>query len=166
MTELDPDSEQIREVYAQYGLAMYQAQCVERCIAMLLSLMQAHPRTTTRAVYSELIDRLFASTIGTLVHQIAVSAGTAPDLHTRLKDALAKRNWLAHNYFWDRAGHFPTERGRQKMIAELQSIASEFEALDTELEPLYQELGRRAGVRESDTQKYLEEILASAANEA
>ena len=33
----DADPEQIREVYARFGLAMYQAQCVERQIAILLA---------------------------------------------------------------------------------------------------------------------------------
>ena len=33
----DVDPEQIREVYARFGYTMYQAQCVERQIAILLA---------------------------------------------------------------------------------------------------------------------------------
>ena len=33
-----------------------------------------------------------------------------------------KRNWLAHNYFWDRGVAFLSESGRVSMIEELQEI--------------------------------------------
>ena len=54
---------------------------------MLLSLMQAHPRNTTRATYADLLDRLFASTLGTLVRQICSAAEA--DAQKHLEEILA-----------------------------------------------------------------------------
>ena len=34
---LDPESEEIREVYAFFGLAIYQAQCLEKQLAMVIA---------------------------------------------------------------------------------------------------------------------------------
>lgn len=43
---MDPESEQIREVYARYGLAMFQAQCLERALAMTLAILDSERLTS------------------------------------------------------------------------------------------------------------------------
>ena len=58
-----------------------------------------------------------------------------------LKNALNKRNWLAHDYFWERAVQFMTTEGRADMIEELLSIEwAEVNGLTREM--LQGELGR------------------------
>lgn len=42
---LDPESEQVREVYAYYGLAMYWAQCVEQSIFPTFGLFRPLPES-------------------------------------------------------------------------------------------------------------------------
>jgi hypothetical protein len=164
--KLDPESEQIREVYARYGLAMYQAQCLERQVAMLLSLLHADPTRTTRAEFNHLLDGLFEQTLGALVHQMVTPGRVASDLQTRLKAALDKRNWLAHNYFWERAGQFARSDRRDAMIEELQDLAAMFDALDSELVAICFELSRKAGVTDEIVAKHLEQIIANAETEA
>ena len=60
MEQLDPESYQIREVYARYGLAMYQAQCVERQLALLLiTEYRPGPSRITRSQYDHLLEAHF-----------------------------------------------------------------------------------------------------------
>ena len=83
--KLDPESEQIKEVYARYGLAMYQAQCLERQVAILLSLLHADPTKTTRLEFNHLLDSLFEQTLGALREVLA-------DLDQKLHGSLVRWN--------------------------------------------------------------------------
>lgn len=38
---IEPELDQIREVYARFGLAMYQAHCLERQLAIILATREA-----------------------------------------------------------------------------------------------------------------------------
>ena len=51
------------------------------------------------------------------------------DFETNIEKALEKRNWLTHNYFWERTGYFMTVEGRNFMLKELQEVSSFFEGL-------------------------------------
>ena len=101
---IDPESAQIREVYAYFGLAMYQAQCLERQLAMILATKYGPgPTRITSREFDALLERLFRRTLGHLVNEIGALVEVSEDEKEQLRDALSKRNWLAHHYFWNRA---------------------------------------------------------------
>ena len=128
---LDSESEQIKEVYAHFGLAMYMAQCLERGLAITLATRYGPgPTKITRAGFDELLDRLFSRTLGQLVREIGRLAELNEEEEERLQQALHKRNWLAHRFFWDRAADFTSRARRVSMIQELQEAVNTFEALE------------------------------------
>src|ERR1700677_85023 len=98
---LDPESEQIREVYAFFGLAMYLAQNLERALAMLLAVLgEAKPMTAWD--YDARLAENFQSTFGALVTRFVELAGSDHvTLSTQLEKAVVDRNDLAHHYFWE-----------------------------------------------------------------
>lgn len=161
---LDPESEQIREVYALFGLAMYLAQCLERGLAMLLAVF-AEEELMTVWDYDARLAESFQSTFGAIVAKFAELAG--PE-HVRLTDQLARavddRNDLAHHYFWDRATQFCSSEGRAQMITELNGMMFRFEYLDEELAGLTREYTKRKGISaealESSTADHLKVLLA------
>lgn len=164
--EIDPESHHIREVYARYGLAMYQAQCVERQIAILLATEYGPgPKKITRAQYDELLQSHFERTLGGLLRELGKSISLPTDFEKTLRVALEKRNWLAHKYFWERVGHFVSSKGRDKMIMELQEASDYFERLDAKLTEIAESWARRHNVTSKDLQEALEKIIARA-NEA
>ena len=128
---LDSESAQIRDVFAWFGAAVFQAQGLERQLAINLA---AHygtdPAIVTKADFDELLEMLFSKTLGSLTQ----SATDLPEITTsernELEEALRKRNWLAHNYFWEKAIDFLSESGRASMIEELRDAAHQFEQLD------------------------------------
>jgi hypothetical protein len=125
---------QVKEVFTYFGLASYQAQCVERQLAVLLATAFGPGiRNVTSSEYDELLEGLFKKTLGTLIRTLQESAELSKDFEQILHRALKKRNWLMHHFFWDRAGHFALKKGRQHMIEELQEIADELGLLDTML---------------------------------
>ena len=128
---LDHKSEHIREVYAWFGLAMFKAQCLERQIALMLATKYGpSPTRISRREFDAILEDLFSKTLGQLVSEIGKVAELSEDEKERLQKGLSKRNWLAHNYFWDRGVAFLSESGRVSMIEELQEMTYSFETLD------------------------------------
>ena len=170
MEELDPVSAQIKEVYARFGLAVYQAQCVERQIAILLATKYGPGvHKITRTQYDELLRSLFKKTFGSLANRLRKSAHIPGDFEQSLEKALEYRNWLAHHYFWERAGHFSTEKGRLFMIAELQEIVDFLGDLDRRSNAMVKKWSGEHGVSEEafevEIEKLMQEIVRQAEEE-
>lgn len=132
--ELPPESEQIRESFARFGRAMFYAQCVEKQLGILLgSTLQPNFLASTPDQRDAYFDVEFAKTLGPLIGALR-SRGRVPDaLEGRLRRALVVRNWLAHEYFWDRSVQGMSFAGREQMIRELDEAAEFLRSVDAEL---------------------------------
>ena len=161
---MDADGKQIKEVYAVYGLAMYQAQCLERQIAISLASVFG-PQNITPGQYDLLLADNFDKTMGQLLHELFKKSG-ADDRVSRLKAGLMQakdsRNLLAHRYFWERASQFLSPTGRDAMLNELEGFIELFEGVDADLTEATLEWATRHGIMESDVQKIFDELLARA----
>jgi hypothetical protein len=153
---LNAESEQIREVYAHFGLAMYQAQSLERQLAMLLALL-AKAEMSTAWDYDARLAHSFESTFGTLVTQFGeIAAREHAELHAQLEIAVESRNDLAHHYFWDRAVSFSSRTGRDGMLEELRHLVNMFESLDKALTRLTRNVAAQKGLPEEKLRTHLE----------
>jgi len=130
---LSHDSKQIREVYARYGLAMYQAQCVERQIGIIIATLNPEFFQETPDSRGCIFEKEFKKTLGNMVEIMRKKMVLDSKFEKRLQDALELRNWLAHNYFWERAILFLNSDGREIMIEELQSTADNLAEIDCDL---------------------------------
>ena len=157
---IDPESAQIREVYAYFGLAMYQAQCLERQLAMILATKYGPgPTRITSREFDALLEGLFRRTLGHLVNEIGALVEVSEDEKEQLRDALSKRNWLAHHYFWNRAVEFLSESGRASMIIELQEVAETFQALDQILTNRTVEWAETFGITQQSIDEHMERLF-------
>lgn len=157
----DSESQHCKEVYAYYGLAMYQVQCVERSLALALATeFGPGPTRITRQQYDELLGELFQDTFGRLIRRLRRETAVPPAFDATTQAALEKRNWLAHHYFWDRAPHFVTESGRDAMLAELQSAVAEFEYLNEQLTRITDAWRERHGITEEMIAEERERLIA------
>lgn len=160
---LDPESEQIREVYAWFGLAIHNGQCLERELAMLLAGSATSERFTAWD-YDDCLAGNFESTFGALVTMFSTVAGLAEKrLLVGLEKAVEERNELIHRYFWNRAVQFISTEGRSQMISELKGFATRFDSLDNEISELTHDLMERKGVSQEVVQAHLVSLLAGAA---
>lgn len=128
MDNLDP---QVRDVYAEYGIVMGEAQLVERY--MVYIVVAAHEGQSTErltpAEYDGILDQLSVKTFGGLIHRVKQSFDVPATFQARLVEAQHLRNWIAHHYFRDRAEAFQTETGRANMIRELDEIGDRLHEL-------------------------------------
>ena len=162
---LDPESEQIRDVYAHFGLAMYQAQCLERQLAIILATRYGPgPTKLSRTELDEKFDDLFSKTLGQLVNEVGRLAKLTKDEEKRLQEALSKRNWLTHRYFWERAIEFLSESGRASMIRELKATTHSFNTLDELFTNKTIEWARTVGITQQTLDKELERIVSEQGN--
>lgn len=94
--------------------------------------------------------------MGQLLSTLRSRTPVDPLLDSRLRRALKLRNWLAHDYFWERAGSILTRDGRERMITELQEVADFLNALDRELTAVSDRWLERAGISRDVIQAELE----------
>ena len=128
---IDSESEQIQEVFAHFGLAMLQAQALERQLAIILVTKYGPGLNSINGTERDkILEGLFSKTLDTLVSKVGTAPQLSEDEQEQLQEALKKRNWLVHRYFWERAKEFLSEPGRASMIEELLETAELFQSLD------------------------------------
>jgi hypothetical protein len=155
-------SEQSKEVYAHYGLAMFRAQCVEQSITQLLIFFDFFPEKVPQYASKEQWETDFDSftgdlsskTMGQLINKLQSLNAIDASNNAKLREALKKRNWLAHSFFVDHALTFLSEEGRLKMVKELEACTSFFGELEDILNPITFTLCEKYGL----TKEKLREI--------
>lgn len=162
MVKLDKNAKHRRETFGRYGLAMYHAQCVEKSLAILASVVfnkEFLPNDFNQR--EEILDEIFTKTIGSLLTRLKKNVAIPKNLGHTLENARKKRNWLAHEYFWSRAGEVMTTRGRSKMIEELDDISEFFLELDNHLISIYESWCIKYGISDKIIDKKLKELITA-----
>ncbi len=124
----EPTEEEIKEVYARYGLTSYVAQLFEVELGQFLFhiiQMQAEPWTEEEA--DSIINDISQKTLGRLLNELKKKTTLEPELEQKLKDAVKNRNYLTHHFFYKNSFKFVTNRGQLEMIEELNSLREQFQ---------------------------------------
>ncbi len=132
MVEQAKEAPDLMEVFAYFGRTAYMANVLE--VALAQTLLQVEFMTNLRATvlknqgkdfdrarYENEFDEYYEKELGTTMGQLVKKVEGFPDqndeMKQRIKDALARRNHLTHNYWREQAYTFQTAKGRA--IAEL-----------------------------------------------
>jgi hypothetical protein len=153
----------VRDTYAHYGLAMYQAQVLEHGIvnAMVYARMPERNRVT-RDEIDTFMGRQFEKTLGALLREIKKYVDVPADLAADLTEALRRRNHLAHEYFRERAEAFMTNDGCLRMIQELQDWQAFLRDVTGRLAELVRPIGERFGITADRVAAECESMIAAA----
>jgi hypothetical protein len=153
--------EQVREVYAHFGLAVYMAQVLEHALvnAMVVGRLAQRARVTASEI-DDFMSEQFDATLGRLIQELGHYVVVPEALSGALKRALRTRNWLAHRYFRERAVEFMSEAGRSAMITELQDARNSFEAADQLLETVVRPIMARYGITDQTVAEYERRLRA------
>jgi hypothetical protein len=156
-----PDEELIRELYAMFGLAYYQSECLHRglCIAFTyLGLPEATHLTRPRV--EELLAQAFSLTLGEVADKLKE---ILPDQWSAdLTEGVEARNFLAHHFWFDRAHLMHSGKDVQLLIAELQDYAKMFDELDVRISewPNLKEKEQQLGLSAEKLEYGLMKVLA------
>lgn len=152
--ETSDQDRHVREVYPRFGLAIHHAQVLEHglvnCLAMLELIPSrrdlAHSQAEWRAAVDAFFDRRFEASMGRLMMALREVTSIPTDLEGLLREALQRRNWLAHDFFRERAAEFGTPSGREQMLLEVDACRAVFEAADSRLDGITRPLRLSAGI--------------------
>ena len=169
-TENDDDKdEHVKNVYAHFGLAMYFAQVLEHGLANTMVCAELLPRRAGKPVpkkaweaeFDAFMNEQYQQTLGRLIRALKNATSIPPDLEDLLIAALEKRNYLAHQYFRERAETFMSWKGREKMIEELQGAQKLFDNAEARLTAIERQLREKYGLTDERLRPGEEKYLKS-----
>ena len=155
------EEDQIRDVYAHFGLAVYLAQVLEHGIvnAMVAGRLPYRDGVTRSDIDAFMGDQ-FEKPLGRLIAALGGNTAVPDALSSKLREALKKRNWLAHHYFRERAVEFMNESGRSTMIDELKLAQALFQEVDATLSAVVRPIEERYGITKDKLAEYERRLLA------
>lgn len=142
-----PESEQSKELFAYFGLAVYYCQALEQQLTNLLLLTKLSQGTMpSEADLADLYQRKLGNSLGQLIkeiqHHFSFSEAETAQLHHVWK----QRNYIVHDYFKERIRDTFTPSGRASIIRELKRFKNKAGALEIKLQGYCTELYNRLGL--------------------
>jgi cytidylate kinase len=161
--ELDEESAEIRDLYAEAGVALYLAQVLEHGIVNILVLadmlsLKEKARTErvkpTKEKIAEYVamaedaeERHYKRTMGNLLEKLYELKIEFPDgLEALLNQGLEARNRIAHRFFRERALEIANHEGRLVAIAELKEMQDVFNKADAPLDKIFRQIAIKLGL--------------------
>jgi len=143
MLPLSP--EDLHEVTAQVGFALWQIQVLELAVGGYLVRVHKITPAVAKIQAQAMFDRAGKSTLGQLLREIH-AAGNAPQHLTETLDRFVpRRNWLVHHSRHETHKEMYSAAGRSSLIARIDAIADEaldlMKAFDTATEEHLIKLG-------------------------
>jgi hypothetical protein len=162
------ENEHVKEVYARFGLAVYFAQVLEHGLVNAVTILDVIPnrRHLARspdewaAEVDAFMDRHFQATMGRLMRSLRSVTQVDADLDQLLKEALMKRNWLAHDFFRERATEFMSATGREQMLREVDECRDLFQSAAKRLEATVEPLRKKAGITDERLAREYQRMLS------
>ena len=159
MQDSKQKGELIKEVYARFGLAYYHSECLYREICIINVMLSYRDKNViTRARTEEKMSNSFSETIGQLSSK--VKDLLPEEFHHQLDEAVEKRNFLAHHFWYDRAHLMSSSSGLLKMLDELDEYSSLFHNLDERLTGFFRSKWEQLGITKENFQKAFNDVIA------
>ena len=162
----EPESadDEVRDVFAHFGVVAYYLQVLEVNVVQYLvgqRLRDSQPRPPTDL--DDFFDHGRTKTLGQLLKMLDSHATGCPeDLRQTLHEALTRRNYLTHHFFWDAAHDFMDPEGRRSMISRLVEEREWLIAVNDRLNELTMTLLEPYGI----TEEQVDAVMASMARDA
>ena len=171
----DIDSEQIKETFARFGLAIYTLSVLETGLVhalleidfltqVYLEYRETDEKGFDRQKYEIEFDAFmvkhFAQTMGSIIKRVAQLADFDDVLKKRIFDANARRNYLVHHYWRENAVPFAQAEGRTKMIAELFADTQRFEQLDKDIRAAMKPTREMIGIKDEWLDRWIAKWMA------
>jgi hypothetical protein len=125
----EPSGELVKELYAQFGLAYSLGECLHRTLCHIHALVSFEDRKDiTRPRVEEKLSYAYSLTLGQVKDEIK---GLVPqDLFSKLDKGVEKRNFLAHDFWFERVHLMLSTTGLHSIFQELDEYCSLFCGLD------------------------------------
>lgn len=156
----EPSEEEVKEVYARFGLAYYFSEVLHRglCNAYALAPFEEEDEMSGMRV-DERFDFAWSTTLGQIVNHTDESL-LSEDVLDRLDDAVEKRNFLAHYFWFERIPKINSRSGVEEMISELDEAVEMFRSLNEKINEQLKNHAEKVGITEQVLDEAKEEVLS------
>ncbi|QDT55651.1 hypothetical protein Pan44_36970 [Caulifigura coniformis] len=159
-----PDYDNPKEVYAVFGLTFYWAQVLEQGVLNLaVALRVAGNGGFDWHSVAEFYSLLERKTFGNVLKLARQLTAIPNELDDELGIALDRRNYLAHQFFVERAPVFQEKQGRRQAVDDLLADMQLFKDVDRKFDPIWREAWNQLGVTEEHLER-LQKALDSSPN--
>jgi len=169
LADLPDDGSQHKEIYAFFGLAMYQASVFEVAVANAIvpfKIAIEQGSFATREEFHEAFDLEMASQfkrgLGDLLRTLGKVHALPKELGGQFHRVLDRRNFLAHHFFRENAETFYSVAGREEMLGFIRSSIAMFDdatdALADFLQPKLDAVGLTKGRLAAEFRIYLQDV--------
>ncbi len=155
----EPDAELIKEVYARFGLAYYESECLHRELCIILAFTSFQSKLNiTRPRIEEKLVHAFSLTLGQVKDALK---HILPDvLYSKLEYVVEQRNFLAHHFWFERIHLMFSIKGLRQMLEELSVLSGSFSKFDEQVSDYSKSKLRQFDLTDEMLQKSLNEILS------
>lgn len=156
---MEDREELIKEVFAQFGAAYCHSEVLHRglCIVYALATFDK-AEDVTRPRIEEKLSIAFSLTLGQIVEKTKVLLPSG--LQQRLKEALDKRNYLAHHFWYERSPLMFSEQGLLELRQELLELTVLFSELDEAITEHFKPKRQAIGVTDELIQETFDKLIA------
>lgn len=117
--------EQLHEVTAQVGFAVWQIQILESTVGAYLVFVHKVDATTARREIEAMFEKAGKNTLGQLLRAIRATGSPPKNLVDQLDVFVPKRNWLVHHSRHESHAAMNSAQGRAGLIARIAAIADD-----------------------------------------
>lgn len=148
-----------KEVLAWFGAASYYAQCLEVELSIVLMLMSSRGSEEPTAAEWERIEAE-RHTMGGLLRFVKNGLRLEDNECKILTQCLERRNYLAHDFWYERSHLLATSGGCRKAQEELEGLCDLFKSGDATAANISQRLRVECGISESLVQRIQQEFVS------
>lgn len=159
--ESSDDDEKHRLIYAYFGLAVFESQCLEECFSLMLTTDRIFKRKVkTNREVNENIDSIEQSkkTMGKFINEVKKSYNLPKELKEDLEKLLENRNYLIHKYFKQKIHLVYSDAGRIEMIQYFCNFIDKARETDAKLKSYYSVYTEKMGITDGLIDQMLEDI--------
>lgn len=162
----EPSEEEIKEVYARFGLAYYFSEVLHRGLCNVYALAPFEDeKDVTRMRIDERLEFAWSTTLGQMVNEIDDTV-LSENVVGELDEAVDRRNFLAHYFWFERIPKINSRSGIQEMLSELDDYIEMFRSLDEEISSQLRHHAHNLGITEEVINEAMEEVLSGAERES
>lgn len=143
----EPSSDEIRDTFASFGLAIFLCQSIETNLSnSLVAYGKLTGEAITMAQFDALEENLQKKTMGTLLAKVREVVALDIKAEEILGCALQKRNSLIHHYFRERAYDWYRQSSFEAMRKEISEMVDGLELASSVGEAIHEALSKACGV--------------------
>jgi len=151
--------EELKELYAFFGEAVYWVQCIEYDLVSLWLLDSIHQGLANKHCDLKSIESIWEKkTLGSLLFPFMKSNFITNDFKYFLENIRQKRNYLVHSFFMEQTVGLQTEAGRKKALYELHEIIQVLREASLLFRNIVKEFGKEFGITDETIQEQMSKL--------